>query len=57
MIFKEQDIHNIVETGIIASINALWLNEWINVGVASASLVYLGYKTYLLHKNDKKENL
>jgi 2-keto-3-deoxy-6-phosphogluconate aldolase len=52
--FKE-DMINSIEFGVICGINAIWINEWLNVGVACASLGYMGYKTYLLHKNKDKK--
>jgi hypothetical protein len=51
----KEDMLNITEASVLCGINALWINEWLNVGVAGASLCYLGYKTYLLHRNKDKK--
>jgi hypothetical protein len=53
---NKDDIGTIVEAGVISGANAMFINEWLNVAVAGVSLVYLGYKTHILHKNHKRDH-
>lgn len=55
MSLMKEDINSLFEAGVLCGINAVWINEWLNVGVAGASLLYIGYKTYVVHKNHKKD--